>query len=141
VGSRRHAVVRAAVATLVLLPVLATPSPLAAADEEADLDVRITDLSPSNLDDASAVTMAGTVTNRNEHAWTDAQAYLVIPTTPFTTRQQVDDAIGTGTAYTGERIVDLKSIDELGDLAPGATTRFEIRVPAKRLGISRAAGV
>ena len=85
--------------------------------------------------------MTGTVTNNDDHAWTDAQAYLVIPTTPFTTRKQVDEAIDTGNAYTGERVVDLKSIDELGDLRPGTTTRFEVRVPYKRLGISGADGV
>ena len=113
----------------------------AAAQDDPDLDVRITGLTPSNLEGRSAVTMSGTVTNRDDHAWTDAQAYLVIPTTPFTTRKQVDDAIDTGNAYTGERVVDLKSIDELGDLRPGGTTRFEVRVPYGRLGISGADGV
>ncbi len=128
--------------TLLLLPLflITVPSPVVAADDP-DLDVRITGLSPSNLEGRSAVTMTGTVTNRNEHVWADAQAYLVIPTTPFTTRQQVDDAIDTGTAYTGERVIDLKSIDELGDLGPGRTARFEVRVPYGRLGISGAEGV
>ena len=123
-----------------LLPVAPLASPAAAADDP-DLDVRITGLSPSSLEDGDAVTMTGTVTNDNDHAWTDAQAYLVIPTTPFTTRKQVDDAIDNGGAYTGERVVDLKSIDELGDLRPGTTTRFEVRVPYKRLGISGDDGV
>ena len=85
--------------------------------------------------------MTGTVTNRDKHAWADAQAYLVIPATPFTTRKQVDDAIDTGGAYTGERVVDLRSIDEIGDLRPGDTTPFEVSVPYKRLGITGAAGV
>lgn len=127
-------------ATLLLVPLLVLASP-AAAQDDPDLDVRITGLSPSNLEGRSAVTMSGTVTNNNDHAWTDAQAYLVIPATPFTTRKQVDDAIATGNAYTGERVVDLKSIDELGDLRPGGTTRFEVRVPYRRLGISGADGV
>ena len=126
-------------ATLLLL-VIPPVSP-AVAQDEPDLDVRINDLTPSNLEDRSAVTMSGTVTNNDDHAWTDAQAYLVIPATPFTTRKQIDDAIDTGNAYTGERVVDLKSIDELGDLRPGGTTRFEVRVPYSRLGISGADGV
>jgi hypothetical protein len=126
-------------ATLIL-PVLALASP-AGAQDDPSLDVRITGLTPSSLEDRSAVTMSGTVTNNDDHAWTDAQAYLVIPATPFTTRTQVDEAIDNGNAYTGERVVDLKSIDELGDLGPGATTRFEVRVPYKRLGISGDAGV
>ncbi|MGH3458591.1 DUF6049 family protein [Aeromicrobium sp.] len=124
-----------------MLPLLTTlPSPARAADEP-DLDVRITGLTPSTLEDRATVTMSGTVTNRDDHAWTDAQAYLVISTTPFTTRKQVDDAIDSGTAYTGERIIDLKSIDDLGDLRPGVSTQFEVRVPYKRLGISGADGV
>lgn len=123
-----------------LLPLVSLASP-ADAQNDPDLDVRITGLTPSNLEDHSVVTMSGTVTNNDDHVWTDAQAYLVIPTTPFTTRKQVEDAIDTGDAYTGERVVDLKSIDELGDLRPGGTTRFEVRVPHKRLGISGADGV
>ena len=126
--------------TLVLLPLAQFPSPAGAA-EEPDLDVTITALSPSNLEDSSAVTMAGTVTNNDDHVWADAQAYLVIPAAPFTTRTQVDEAIDSGSAYTGERVVDLKSIDEIGDLSPGTTTRFEVRVPRRHLGITGADGI
>jgi hypothetical protein len=134
---------RTAVATLFLLPLAplgSLGSPTVAADAPS-LDVRITGLSPSHLEKGSRVTMSGTVTNNDKHVWADAQAYLVIPTTPFTTRKQVEDAIDTGGAYTGERVVELTSIDEIGDLRPGATTRFEVSVPYKRLGISGAAGV
>ena len=127
-------------ATLLVLP-LAPFASSAIAQDAPNLDVRITGLSPSSLEKGSRVTMSGTVTNDDKHAWTDAQAYLVIPTTPFTTRKQVDEAIDTGDAYTGERIVDLRSIDELGDLRPGTSKRFEISVPYKRLGISGAEGV
>ncbi len=121
-------------------PLVMLPSSAGSA-EEPDLDVRITALSPNNLGGSSAVTMGGTVTNNDDHVWADAQAYLVIPAAPFTTRTQVDEAIDTGSAYTGERVVDLKSIDEIGDLAPGSTTRFEVRVPRKRLGITGADGI
>ena len=131
---------RTATASLLLLGVTAVP-PAVAADDGPRLDVRITGLSPSSLEKGSRVTMSGTVTNDDDHAWTDAQAYLVIPATPFTTRKQIDDAIDTGNAYTGERVVELDSIDEIGDLRPGATTRFEISVPYRRLGVSGAEGV
>ncbi len=131
---------RALAATLLILLTVTLPSTVGAA-EEPDLDVRITGLSPSSLEDGDRITMTGTVTNRDKHDWADAQAYLVIPATPFTTRKQVDDAIDTGGAYTGERVVDLRSIDEIGDLRPGDTTPFEVSVPYKRLGITGAAGV
>ena len=127
-------------ATLSLLTLAPLGAPADAATKP-HLDVRITGLSPSTLDDHATVTMSGSVTNRDDHAWSDAQAYLVIPRTPFTTRTQVSEAIDNGGAYTGERIVDLTSIDELGDLRPGATTRFEVKVPYKKLGLSGAPGV
>ena len=127
-------------ATLLLLPLAPLGSTAVAADEPS-LDVRITGLSPSSLKEGTRVTMSGTVTNRDKHTWTDAQAYLVIPTTPFTTRKQLDDAIGTSNAYTGVRVVELTSIDGIGDLRAGSTTRFEVKVPYRQLAISGAEGV
>ena len=124
-----------------MFPPLAMLPSTAGAAEEPHLDVRITALSPNNLGGSSAITMAGTVTNNDDHVWADAQAYLVIPAAPFTTRTQVDEAIDTRSAYTGERVVDLTSIDEIGDLGPGSTTRFEVRVPRKRLGITGDDGI
>jgi len=115
--------------------------PAAAATIKPQLSVRITALSPSQFKPGSTVTMTGTVTNNNKVAWTNVQAYLVIAGSPFTSRSQLDDAISSSTAYTGERVVDLKSIDIMGDLAPGQTRKFSIKVPYRLLGVSGADGV
>ena len=115
--------------------------PAAAATTKPQLSVRISALSPSQFKPGSTVTMTGTVTNNNRVAWTNVQAYLVIARSPFTSRSQLDDAISSSTAYTGERVVDLKSIDIMGDLAPGRTRQFTVKVPYGLLGVSGAEGV
>ncbi len=116
-------------------------APAMAADDEADLRVSIRSLSPSRLVAGSDVTVTGTVANRNDQPWTNVQAYLVIPASPFTTRGQIDQAIENGNAYTGVRIVDVGTFDEVGDLAAGQTSRFRVTVPWERLGITGAEGV
>src|SRR5215212_9453590 len=93
-------------------------APAHAADKNPDLTVSIQTLSPSRLGPGTTVTMTGTVTNRDAHAWTKVQAYLVIPTVPFTTRSQVEDAIDDGETYTGVRVVEPDTFDDMGDLAP-----------------------
>lgn len=115
--------------------------PAGAADDAPDLEVRISSLSPSHLTSGSRVTLGGTVTNNDSHTWRTVQAYLVIPATPYTTRAQVDEAIGNGKAYTGTRIVDIGLYDELGDLAPNQSHTFEVSVPWDHLGITGAEGV
>ncbi|MGZ8725700.1 MAG: DUF6049 family protein [Aeromicrobium sp.] len=115
--------------------------PAAAATIKPQLSVRIDALSPSEFKPGSTVTMSGTVTNNNKVGWTNLQAYLVIARSPFTSRSQLDDAISSSTAYTGERVFDLKSIDIMGDLAPGQSRKFRVKVPYKLLGISGADGV
>jgi len=115
--------------------------PAAAATVQPQLSVRISALSPAQFKPGSTVTMTGSVTNNNKVGWTNVQAYLVISGSPFTSRSQLDDAISSSTAYTGERVIDLKSIDTLGHLGPGQTRRFTVKVPYKLLGISGAEGV
>lgn len=113
----------------------------AEADVDPDVTVQITDVTPTELRDDSTVTLSGTVTNQGEKRWTKAQAYLVIAPSPFTTRQQVSDAVASESSYTGERVVELDAIDEIGTLEPGATQAFQVRVPYDQLGITGAEGV
>ncbi len=120
---------------------LSPGAPAQAADKNPDLTVSIQSLTPSRLGPDATVTMTGTVTNHDAHAWTKVQAYLVIPTVPFTTRAQVDDAIDNGAAYTGARVIDPGTFDDMGDLAPKESRQFRIRVPHASLGISGAEGV
>lgn len=115
--------------------------PARAADRDPDLTVGISTLSPSRLGAGSTVTMTGTVTNNDDHAWTTVQAYLVIPASPFTTRAQIESAIEDGDAYTGVRVIEPGTFDDMGDLAPHQTREFRVRVPHGKLGVSGAEGV
>ncbi len=113
----------------------------ASAATDPDVSVRITGISPTTLRDGATVTLSGLVTNRGEERWTKAQAYLVIAPVPFTTRQQVSDAVESEASYTGERVVELDSIDEVGTLEPGTTQPFRVEVPYEQLRVSGAEGV
>ncbi|WP_332662416.1 DUF6049 family protein [Aeromicrobium sp.] len=139
-SSRRLPVIVALLVTI-LGGLLSPGAPAQAADKNPDLTVSIQSLTPSRLGPDATVTMTGTVTNHDAHAWTKVQAYLVIPTVPFTTRAQVDDAIDNGAAYTGARVIDPGTFDDMGDLAPKESRQFRIRVPHASLGISGAEGV
>jgi hypothetical protein len=140
VSSRRRPVLVALLATI-LGALLVPGAPAHAADKDPDLTVSIQSLSPSRLAPGATVTMTGIVTNHDAHAWADVQAYLVIPTVPFTTRAQVEDAIDNGDAYTGVRVIDPGTFDDMGDLAPKQSRRFTVKVPYAQLGVSGAEGV
>lgn len=130
-----------ALALLLALSGLVGATSPASAEPDPDVSVRITGVSPTTLERGATVTLTGTVTNTGDERWTKAQAYLVIAPSPFTTRGQVTDAVESQTSYTGTRVVDLDSIDEIGTLAPGTTRPFRVRVPYRRLGVSGAKGV
>lgn len=138
-SSPRRTILVALLATI--FGVALVPAPVTAADGDADVRVSIRSLSPSTLSAGGDVTMTGTVSNLEDRVWTKAQAYLVIPASPFTTRGQIEDAVENGNAYTGTRVIDAGTFDEVGDLAPGQSTRFRIKVPYERLGITGAEGV
>lgn len=116
------------------------PTPTATASE-GSLAVRIDGLTPSRLSADATIRMSGIIRNTGDAPWKAVQAYLVIPRTPFQSREQIETAIEDGQSYTGERVIDAGSFAELGDLAPGAWRRFEITVPVSRLGLTGPGGV
>lgn len=130
-----------AVLTGLLVASLVAP-PATAADDDPSLAVTITAASPTRITPGKPVVLRGTVTNGDDHAWRDAQAYLVISRAPYTTRTTLDEAIDSGQSYTGTRIVrPLSAIDEIGTIAPGATRSFRVKVPYSALGLAGGEGV
>ena len=111
--------------------------------EPADaLVAELTSLTPSALEVGEDVELEGRVINGDDHAWRDAQAYLVISPTPLTTRAELmASADSPAELYFGERVTEIGRFDELGDLAAGETATFRITVPYRLLGISGASGV
>lgn len=132
---------------MIILAIGTTPtsmphaSALQIANEKPQLDVSIDELSPSHLSSGDTLEMSGTVTNNNKHDWDEAQAYLVISKSPFTSRSQLSTAVENNQTYTGERIVDLSTIDDIGTLEAGKTTRFDLKVPWNKLELTGADGV
>lgn len=139
-STRRRQLRLVIVAIALALGCLTWP-PAFAATDTPDLAVRINSLSPLQLSDKSDITMTGTVTNRNSYTWKNTQAYLVISQAPYTSRSQLDEAIGNSLAYTGRRVVDLKSIAIMGDIAPGASVPFTIKVRSNQLVLNGSNGV
>ncbi|MFC5676640.1 DUF6049 family protein [Aeromicrobium endophyticum] len=140
-SSRRCTILVALLLTVIATLGLGPGQAIAADDDEPGLSVAIGTLEPTLLAPGRDVTLTGTVSNRDDHAWTKVQAYFVIPASPFTTRRQIDQATSDGKAYTGVRIIEAGTFDEVGDLAPGQTVPFRIDVPYDQLGITGAEGV
>ena len=135
-------VVIALLAVVVGLTTLGPASPAAAADTDPDLVVSIDSLRPSVLRPGDDITLSGSVQNRDDHAWTKVQAYLVISKSPYTSREDLHDVVAQDGSYTGTRIVEpLDSIAEVGTLTPGGTGTFTIKVPHEALGLTGGTGV
>jgi hypothetical protein len=122
----------------VWLPLGAPPAEARAVEP---LTVTITDIGPATLERGSTLRVSGTVTNTDRVSWRSLQAYLTVPHAPFNTRDAMAQATSGDSGYTGERIVDAATIDDLGDLSPGKSTAFRIQVPWKKLGFTGATGV
>lgn len=114
-------------------------SPATASDDT--LTVRIDALSPSQLSANATIRMSGVITNTGSASWTAVHAYLVIPRSPFQSRTQIETAIEDGQSYTGERVVDTGTFDEVGDVPPGASVPFSISVPVSQAGLAGPGGV
>ncbi|MCR4512999.1 DUF6049 family protein [Aeromicrobium sp. 50.2.37] len=136
-----HRWVTAVLAALVGWGAVLVGAPAAEAATDPDVSIRITGVSPTELSDGATVTLSGLITNAGDERWTKAQAYLVIAPAPFTTRQQVTDAVESETTYTGQRVVELDAIDEVGTLEPGSTRPFRVQVPYEDLRVNGAEGV
>ncbi len=127
-----------AIAVVVSLFLFAPP---ASAADTAALTAQIDQISPSNLASGKQIRLGGVVRNTGSTTWTSVQAYLVMPRTGFTSRSELEDAIKEGRSYTGERVVEVGRFAELDSLTPGQSKRFEIKVPAKALGLTGAEGI
>ena len=125
----------------VLLLLVALPAPASAATGDEPFAVTITQVSPTTLKKGATLTVAGTVRNSDTSRWRSLQAYLTVPHAPFTSRDAMHTAVSGRTGYTGERIVDVPAIDDLGDLAPGKSVTFQVQVPWKTLGFTGVSGV
>jgi hypothetical protein len=143
--ARTAACLLAVVATALGTLLVPGPAPASADTPEGDpLEVTIDAMSPSTLPRRGTVTLSGEVTNTSQDTWTDVQAYLVTAAEPIRTPEELDLAARSDPAADlgpPGRITDDGLFTEIGDLAPGESTGYTVRVPRKDLGIGDEPGV
>ena len=82
------------------------------------------------------------VTNTSEEDWTDINVAPFIAQEPITTRDELAEAADTAPDVTvGDRLTDPGTYVSVGDLAPGRSAPFTIRIPVTSLLISGDPGV
>jgi hypothetical protein len=103
-------------------------APAAPTDTTDPLDVSIDALSPAAVPQRGPLTIRGTVTNDSIETWSGVQVYGVPSPNPMTTSAELAEAAASpADAFLGERITE--EFAELGDLAPGTTRAFQLRLP------------
>ena len=102
------------------------------------LTVRLDSLTPSVLPRRGTVTLQGSVTNDSTDDWVDVNLAPFASSTPLTTREDLALAAQTPEETSvGER---LDVFDAVGDLEPGESTAFTLRVPVDALPGTAAPG-
>lgn len=122
-----------------------SPAPSTADEPEATrtpLRVSVDTLTPAVVPASGPVTLTGQITNRSKETWTDLKAYLFTSAEPLSSRAALSEAAATSEdAPVGSRITSDGLYDEVGDLAPGATTSYRVSVPRASLGVGDQPGV
>ena len=112
------------------------------ADTRTPLQVSVDTLTPAVVPESGPVTLTGRITNRSKQTWTDLKAYLFTSVAPMSSRAELSEAAVTSEdASVGNRITTDGLYDEVGDLAPGATTSYRVSVPRRSLGVGDQPGV
>lgn len=154
-GRRTTALVAVATGLIGVLAPVATAAPAPAAGDRAramarsaepqdatPLRVDLETLAPAVVPTRGRLTVTGTVTNRSDRTWTDLNAYLVTSGTPVRTRSELAEAVDSAEdAAIGERLTTDGLFATLGDLAPGASTRYRLSVTRADLRLSGETGV
>lgn len=150
----RNTTVRAAVlaacalvASLLAMALLSGVAPAGAAtttpaDQATPLTVVLTSLTPSTVPRRGVIRLNGIVTNSSEELWQAINVAPFISHDPITTRDGLALAAATAPSTSvGDRLTDPGTYAAVGDLAPGQSAPFRIRVPVSSLLISGAEGV
>ncbi len=131
----RGSVVLALLLAATLLALLPAGPTRAATDAAASpLTVRLVRLTPAAIPAKGKVVLAGTVRNDSDETWSSINAYPFLGAAPITTREELAAAVATDpTADVGPRITTPGLFVSIGDLAPGASAPFTIKLPASAL--------
>jgi len=109
---------------------------------DAALDVRLTSMSPSTVPKSGRLRLKGTVTNASTQDWQSINVHAFVSRFPITTPEEL--AVAAALPYdadVGDRLQTTNAFVAIGDLGPGETARFSLRVPRSELPIPDRAGV
>lgn len=124
--------VPAAPAAAAVVPGTGRAHQAASEAETTPLSVTLTSITPSTIPRKGVVVLSGTVSNDSEEDWTDINVAPFVSGEPITTRDALSKAAATPASdAVGERLTDFG--DAVGDLAPGGSVAFRLRVPVSAL--------
>ena len=145
------------IAGLALLATCLVPGPVAGAaapraapraaepDETAEatpLTVALTSMTPGAVPRKGVITLSGRVTNSSDDEWQGVNVAPFVSSAPLTSRDALAEAVATTEdVAVGDRVIDARFNATLGDLGPGGTASFRLRLPVSALGASPAPGV
>jgi Family of unknown function (DUF6049) len=110
--------------------------------EATPLTVQLTSMTPAVIPAKGALLLRGVVTNASQEDWTDINVAPFLSAEPITTRDELVEADATAAdATVGTRLSDPATYVKVGDLLPGRSTTFAIKVPRTSMGITGAPGV
>ena len=129
-----------------LVALVLVPDPPASARAHASkaepLQVVLTSISPSAVPRSGPLRLTGTVRNTSDETWRTVNMSTIASTSPMTTSQQLAQAARTPVdSYVGSRFSSPHSFVAVGDLDPGDSASFSLRIPRSELPISDVAGV
>lgn len=103
------------------------------------LRVELTSVSPAVMPTSGAVTLTGRVTNTTDQTWRTVNVATTLSGIPMTTEAEVTEAVRSDplTTPVGNRLQERPAYAALGDLGPGQTRDFELRVPQRFLPSSQ----
>lgn len=125
---------------LLALPLAGLTAPAAANGPGDPLRVAIDGVTPAAIPRHGPVIVTGVVSNPDTQRWSDVRAYPVTSAHPFTDPATLAAALKTpAETRLGSLLPSLG--EKLGDLAPGASVQFRLRVPRAALQIDGQPGV
>ncbi len=143
VASLSPALVAALVAGLAVLLPVSVPAPASAAvEDDAPLELEIESLSPSVVPEKGPIRIKGTVTNVSDETWYAVNVLPFAGVLPIRSEAELDTALVTGAEVdVGERVTVPGNFDNVGDLEPGQSKRFSVRLQQRHLAIPDDPGV
>jgi len=90
--------------------------------------ITIDSLTPGEIPEQGPIQVRGSVTNRDDEAWTDVDLYPFISSSPIRSRAALAEAAALpADEYVGDRILEVEATVDV--LQPGSSSTFAITVP------------